>query len=196
MTINEFNREFSRLERHFRINDDDRPAILKDWFKAVSHYHVEALSHGVDQVIREATDTFWPALGKLTNAIRQRMSKFEQTRRDCPTCHGNTWIETMPWLSNGRLYEGFQRCPDCGVPPPTYTPPANRVELTATMYAQYLQGTYEHLEIPVARTHPVVKQALDAIRQVNSMKPIQRANIAQAFNNSATIPSREPGEDG
>lgn len=190
MTINEFNRELGRLETHFRLNDEDRPGIVRDWFKALAHYHVDALSRACDQVIQEATDTFWPALGRITGAIRSRMSKYEQTRRACPTCNGNTWIEVMPWKSNGLLYEGFQRCPDCGVPPPDYTAPPYRQELTATEYAQYLRGEFPHLPIMVAKTHPVVAEALNTIRSISPMKPIaQSVSVEGVF-------TREAGEEG
>lgn len=189
MTINEFNREFGRLETHFRM-DGERKDIIRDWFKALSHYHVDAFSSAIDKVIQEATDTFWPALGKITNAIRARISKYETTRRECHTCGGNTWIAVQPWKSNGILYEGFQRCPDCGVPPPPYTPPQFREELTATEYAQYLSGTFPHPEIHVARTHPVVAQALAALRPMPSMKPIAQAVVVE------DVFVSEPGEEG
>ena len=172
MTINEFHREFGRLEKHFRINEDDRSDLTRDWFKALSHYHVDALANAVDHVIQEATDTFWPALGRITSAIRSRMSKYEQSRRECATCGGNTWIPVQPWKSNALLYEGFQRCPDCGVPPPQYNPPPYREELNATEYAQYLRGEFPQPEIHIARTHPLVKQALNILRPAAPMKPI------------------------
>ena len=191
MNLPEFMREFSRLEHHFRLNDDDRNDIKKDWFKALSHHHVDVFSNAVDTVMREATDTFWPALGKITAVIRARMSKYEQTRRECPTCNGTTWITALPWISNGHLYEGMQRCPDCGVPPPAYTPPSNRQELTATEYAHYLQGDFPHPEIPIARSQSVVKQALDMIRTVKTMKP-----LAQDVSIEKALASREPGEEG
>lgn len=189
MTINEFNREFDRLEKHFRVNQDDRAQILKDWFKALSHYHVDAVSTAIDDVIQSATDTFWPALGKITGAIKSKLARYEQTRRACPKCNGNTWVEAMPWKSNGIVYEGFTRCSECGVPPPNYTPPPYREELTATEYAQYLHGTLPQPEIPIARTHPLVAQALRAIRPMGSQKPIaQDVNVAKVFS--------EPGEGG
>ncbi|NDE99636.1 MAG: hypothetical protein EB034_15375 [Verrucomicrobia bacterium] len=180
MTINEFHREFGRLQKHFRINEDDHDEIVRDWFKALSHYHVDVLSNAIDQVIQDATDTFWPALGKITNAIRSRMSKYEQARNECATCHGNTWILSAPFWSNGLLYDAnYVRCPDCGVPPPAYNEPPYRTPLTATEYAQYISGQLPQREIYIAKTHPVVAQALKAIRPMASMKPIAQEVSAQ-----------------
>lgn len=188
MTLNEFHREFGRLEKHFRLDDDNRKTVISDWFKALSHYHVDAFSTAIDDVLMDAIDTFWPALGKITSAIKSRAARYEMLKRECPTCGGTTWIEAQPWKSNGFIYEGFQRCPDCGTPPPNYTMPPYREPLTATEFAQWLGGTFRGPEIPIARSHPVVAQALKAIRPMETMKPIQSVDVAQAL--------REPGEDG
>ena len=189
MNVQEFDAAFARLEHHFRIDPDDRATIFKDWFAQLAHYHIDAVSNAVDEVIRDATDTFWPALGKITNAIKSKLTRYEHVRRECLTCHGNLWIEGMPWKSNGMVYTGYQRCPDCGVPPPNYTPPPYREPLTATEYAQWLAGTLPQPEMPVSRSHPIVKQALDIIRKQASMKPIaQSVNVEKAIS--------EPGELG
>lgn len=190
MTINEFHREFGRLEKHFRLEEDNRKQVTTDWFKALSHYHVDAFSTAVDEVIEQATDTFWPALGKITTAIRSRMSRHERTRQQCATCHGTMWIDVMPEFDGeGRLYERMARCPDCGVPAPSYTPNRSAMRpLTATEYAQYIAGELPQLRIECVKPSSVVKQALDAIRKTATMKPIQQVDMTTAV--------REPGEEG
>lgn len=190
MTINEFHREFGRLENHFRM-EGDKKEITREWFKALSHFHVDALSHAVDKVIQEAQDTFWPALGKITSAIRARIMRYEHTRNTCATCHGNTWIQAQPEKVFGMIYARHQRCPDCGVPPPDYNPNRYGCEpLTALEYQQHISGTFQNPEIYISKSNPLAAQALKAIKPIPAAKPIaQDVDVQDVF-------ISEPGEQG
>jgi hypothetical protein len=168
MTPQEFGVQFKRVENHFRMGADvDRDQVYKDWFKGLAHYHVDAVSTGIDGLIRDARDTFWPAFGLLSEAIRLRLAGMPKTTHKCATCHGSTWIEARPWKSNGRIYEGFQRCPDCGVPAPQHHVGDHREELTATEYAQWMRGEFQEPEMPVSRTK-------HAIGKSHGMTPFQK----------------------
>lgn len=186
MTINEFNVEFARLEAHFRINQDDRAIILKDWFRALSTFPIDALSAAVDEVIQHATDTFWPALGIVVERIRARVAtRSSNARVKCATCNDSSWIEAWPWWSNGHVYSGFQRCPDCGVPEPSYANHQYRTPLTANEYALWKSGQLQQPEVPVQRGHQSVKRSSDTWERFQ----------APAFE-TLKIRSREPGEEG
>jgi len=147
----EFDTQFNRLTNHFHLpNDADRDQVALDWLKAVEHYHVDALERGVTDLIRNATDRFWPPLGKLLEAIRGRMAGMEKTPGKCATCHGSTWIEAWPMKSrDGRVYEFMSRCPDCGVPAPTMN---NRhdhlMPLSQAEYQQFKAGEWNHPPMP------------------------------------------------
>lgn len=157
MNAADFDDQFNRLTAHFHMAADaNRATVSMDWYQAVQHYHVDALERGVTDVIRNATDRFWPPLGKLLEAIRGRMAGVEKTRNTCATCHGSTWIESRPWKSNHRIYEGFQRCPDCGVPAPVHHVGDHREELTATEYAQWMRREFVEPEMYVARSKHVI----------------------------------------
>lgn len=193
MNLNEFHREFGRLEKHFRLDDDNRKTVISDWFKNLAHYHVDAFSTAVDDVLTDATDTFWPALGKITGAIKARTARYDVLKRECATCGGTTWIDAQPMKSNGIVYTYFQRCPDCGTPPPSYAPNRFGSEpLTATEYAYWMQGTLQGPEMYISRTHPLVAQALKIIRPMAAMQPIQSVDVVKALAPEIS----EPGEEG
>ena len=119
MTTAEFDRQFARLASHFHLpQDETRDTLAVDWMKALQHYHADALEHAVTELTRTATDRFWPALGRVLELIRSRIGRYDKAPGKCATCHGSTWIEAQPWKSNGVIYEGLQRCPDCGIPAP------------------------------------------------------------------------------
>jgi len=146
----DFDTQFNRLTQHFHLpTDGTRETLAMDWFKAVEHYHVDALERAVTELTRTSQDRFWPALGKVLTLIQSRIDRYERTSGKCQTCHGSTWIESAPFKANGMIYEGVCiRCPDCGTPAPPYTPPAHRKGLTSSEYAQWAQGDHERDYMP------------------------------------------------
>lgn len=142
MTLPEFDTQFSRLAGHFHMpTDASRETLAVDWFKAVQHYHVDALDYAITELIRTSEERFWPALGKVLKLIQTRFDKYARTNGKCATCHGSTWIESAPFKSNGMIYENVVvRCPDCGIPAPQYSAPSNREPLTSREYAEWKIG--------------------------------------------------------
>lgn len=115
----EFDDQFNRLTAHFHLPpDESRETLALDWLKALEHHHIDAFEHAVTELTKTATDRYWPALGKINEIIAGRRSRYDRTPGKCATCHGSTWIEAQPWKSNGIIYDGNQRCPDCGIPAP------------------------------------------------------------------------------
>lgn len=172
MNAAEFERQFSRLTDHFMLPvDSSRDTIAVDWFAAVEHYHVDAMERGVTELIRTASDRFWPPLSKLLAAIRNRMAGMERTKDACLTCHGSTWIEAAPYKVHGRVYTGFQRCPDCGVPAPNYKPVGPRDPLTASEYQAWRAGTFQEPEMPLQKSNA---SALDVLRHIDQRRGVKR----------------------
>lgn len=172
MNLAEFDKEFSRLTDHFHMpSDSSRDTIAVDWFTALQHYHIDAMERGVTELIRTAPDRFWPPLSRLLGAIKSKLAGYDKTRDKCATCHGSTWIEAAPWKSNGWVYTGFQRCPDCGVPAPPYKPYGQREELTAAEYQAWKAGTFEEPPMPVSKSNSA---ALEALRHLDSKRGISR----------------------
>lgn len=146
MTPAEFSRQWKRLKAAFRLAADlDPKEAEREWFRALEHYHIDAVDIGVTKIIREAEDTFWPALGVLVQAIRDRIASIGKVKAPCATCYGSTWIDALPfWANGGLLYENvLQRCPDCGVPKPLVDE-SGRTPLTAVEYAQWRRGELPH----------------------------------------------------
>lgn len=147
MTPAEFSKQWKRLKAAFRLPADLEPKeVEREWFRALEHHHVDAVDIGITKIIREAESTFWPALGLLVQAIRDRIASIGKVKGPCPTCHGSTWIEALPfWANGGILYENVvERCPDCGVPKPQVYHEADRTPLTAVEYAQWKRGELPH----------------------------------------------------
>lgn len=140
MNSAEFDTQFNRLKSHFHAPSAvDEVGI--EWFQSLEHYHIDALDRGVTHLIRTSTDRFWPALGTLREAIQTRMAGLAFVHSKCLTCHGNGWIDTAPFFSNGLLYDNVVvRCPDCGKPAPEYQAPSSRRALTAVELAQWRSG--------------------------------------------------------
>lgn len=163
MTFHEWQPQWGRLA-HFRISADaDRDQLEVEWFAQLKHWHVDAVDAGITLLIGHAKDNFLPGLGLLKDHIQSRVGRYEKTRGTCATCNGTTWIEAMPWKSNGWIYSGFTRCPDCGVPAPTYTPYGRREELTATEYQQVLAGTFQEPAMPLSKPNRLAAEALQLI---------------------------------
>ena len=120
MNAFDFDAQFSRLTAHFHLPaDGSRETIAGDWFKALEHYHVDALEHAVTDIIRGAQDRFWPPLGKVREIIKGRISGIEKFGGTCHTCDGSTWVDAWPMRNeSGLVYTFMSRCPDCGVPVP------------------------------------------------------------------------------
>lgn len=142
MTPAEFDDQFNRLTAHFHLPADaSRETLALDWLRAVEHHHIDALDAAVTELIRTERDRFWPALGKVIGLIQARKSRYDQTPGRCQTCHGSTWIEAWPVVYDGRLYEMFARCPDCGVPaPPMKTPHPYARPATKEAYEAWKDG--------------------------------------------------------
>lgn len=142
MTAAEFDTQFNRLTGHFHLpTDGHRDTISFDWYQAVKHYHVDALERGVTDLTRTAQDRFWPPLGRLTSAIKNRLAGMDRHPGKCATCHGAGWIDSAPFMSNRMIYANvLQRCPDCGIPAPAYTEPSNRQPLAAQAYRDWMNG--------------------------------------------------------
>lgn len=141
MTSAEWDTQWKRLDQ-FRVGGDaDRADVSAEWFTQLRHFHVDAVEHGITQLIGTAHDTFLPALGLLKDFIRARIDRYERAAGKCATCHGSTWIDSAPFKSNGMIYENIVvRCPDCGIPAPQYTTSSNRQPLTSREYAEWRMG--------------------------------------------------------
>jgi hypothetical protein len=150
MTPAEFDVQFNRLTAHFHLPADaSRETLVLDWLKAVEHFHVEALERAVTELIRTEQDRFWPALGKLLALIHSRMGRYDRTHGRCQTCHGATWLEAWPVVWDGRLYEMFARCPDCGVPAPEMKKPHPGARAaTKEEYANWRSGEFARDTMP------------------------------------------------
>jgi hypothetical protein len=148
MTSVEFERQFTRLTGHFHLPaDDSRDTISVDWFKAVEHYHVEALDHAVTELIRTAQDRFWPPLGKILSTIQSRLGRYDRTFGKCNTCNGSSWIEAPSYKANGQVYAALRRCPDCGIPAPELE--QHRTEPLSTVEQhEYQAGRYMRSQMP------------------------------------------------
>lgn len=174
MNLAEFEKQFHRLTDHFHLPaDSSRDTIVDDWFAAVQHYHVEAFDHAVTELTRTATDRFWPALGKVLEVIKGRIGRYDRAPGACATCHGTTWIPAEPWKSNGLIYEGLRRCPDCGVPAPTDMdrPLTHRPtdlelhEYRAGRYGRDLMPEWAKAKHPDQPGNADIKAAMDELRK-------------------------------
>lgn len=161
MNAAEFDDQFNRVTAHFHLpTDASRETVAMEWFRAVEHYHVDALDHAVTQIIRQATDRFWPPLGKLLEIIRGRIAGMDKTRDKCATCHGSTWIDAWPYQLNGLVYTGVMRCPDCGVPAPVEMKANSyRKPLTKAEYHAWREGMFGRDAMPdgLKAKHPTRK---------------------------------------
>lgn len=140
MNAAEFDQQFNRLTAHFHLPvDASRDAIALDWFRAVEQWPLEALEKAVTHMIYTETERYWPALGKLLEAIRIKSAGTPRNDGQCPTCGGGGWLETHPFLSNGMVYANtLIRC-SCK-PAPNVEPSRGRRPLTATEYRAYSTG--------------------------------------------------------
>jgi hypothetical protein len=150
MTSTEWETQWKRLDPYRVPADVKRADVSAEWFAQLRHYHVDAVDHGITQLIGSVKDTFLPGLGLLRELIQARIGKYDRQPGTCDRCHGSKWVDAWPWWSNGMVYTGMERCPDCGVPPPQYKPPENRRPLTKAEYIAWQAGTLEQLPMPVS----------------------------------------------
>jgi hypothetical protein len=146
----EFDEQFARLKNHFYPKADaNMDQVSLEWFKALGHYHVDALERGITDLIRTSTERFWPQIATLHSLIRARIGAYEKQPGKCATCHGSTWVEAWPVIWCGNLYEQLQRCPDCGVPAPEVkkTLPGSR-PATKQEYDDWREGTFARDTMP------------------------------------------------
>lgn len=171
MTAAEWSQQWKRLDQ-FRVSAEaDRKEVEAEWFAQLRHHHVEAVEHGITQLIGAAKDTFLPGLGLLKDFIQQRFDKYQRTDGKCQTCHGSTWIESAPFKSNGMIYRADIRCPDCGVPQPNYSTPSNRQALTHREFAEFRLNDHDRQYMPIEQrakhpntVNPEMKAAAERLR--------------------------------
>ena len=157
MTTHEWSAQWRRLMNQFRLSADVKPADLSsEWFSQLKHYHVDAVEAGITLLLRDARDTFFPALGLLLEKISTRLKSMNRTKAKCETCGGNTWIDSWPYWSNGHVYTCVIRCPDCGVPAPQVKTDGHQQPLTAAEYQSWKAGTLQQPDIYVARNKHAV----------------------------------------
>lgn len=152
MTLIEWKAQWKRLDQ-FRVNGDaSREQVSAEWFAQLKHLHVDAVDHGITQLIGNAKDTFLPGLGLLKDFIQTRFDKYQRTDGKCATCHGSTWIESAPFKSNGMIYSSVCiRCPDCGIPAPSYSEPNQRKGLTSREFAEWRMNDHPRQYMPEAQ---------------------------------------------
>lgn len=169
MTSHEWTHQWARLGNQFKASvGADLDALSAEWFAQLKHYHVDAIDAGITALIGQATDTFWPALGKLKAAIQSRLDKYDQTKAKCETCNGSTWVEAWPWWNDGRVYTGFERCPNCARPAPSYKEPYGRTRLTKEEVERWRLGQLEQRPVPLQKGDADVLQALQSLRRLPS----------------------------
>lgn len=149
MTSAEWKNQWKRL-RQFRVNPDVTPDdVSAEWFQQLQHYHVDAVERGITELIGHQKDTFLPGVGALKELITNRINKYDHHHGGCETCHGSIWIEAWPVMFDGRLYEMFARCPDCGVPAPEMKKPhPSSRPATKTEYEEWKAGRYARDTMP------------------------------------------------
>lgn len=153
MTLPEFTTQFERILRQFRpAADADTSALMSEWFDAFRHLHLDAFEVATTRLIREATDTYWPAIGTMREIVQSRMDRYERTSGTCETCHGSTWIEGWPVWSNGRVYRTTSRCPSCGVPVPQMLEQKHARRLTKIEVLSWEAGQLTEAPLPAWAT--------------------------------------------
>jgi hypothetical protein len=173
MTPQEWKAEWKRLDQ-FRVSAEaERSEIEAEWFSQLRHHHIDAVSHGITQLIGHAKDTFLPGLGLLKDFIQQRIDRYERTPGKCHRCHGATWIEAPATKSNGIIYERLTRCPACGIPAPQMSERHREEPLTDLERHEYRAGRYGRDLMPPGLDakhpdkpgNPEIKAAMEALRK-------------------------------
>lgn len=111
--------------------------VFQEWFAGLKSFPNDDVTSGIDRLIRERTDRFWPSIGELRGAILGATAGREK-RAKCDTCQDSGWVEARPYKANaGHIYEGVTRCPGCAVPMPRDTAGAYQTPLTDRDYAEW-----------------------------------------------------------
>ena len=136
MSAAEFDTQFNRLTAHFHLpTDASRETVAVDWYRAVQHYHVDALERGVTRLIVQAEDRFWPALGALLEAVRWHLAGVPKTHIEA------AWVEAQPFKSNRMIYGNVcVRNPESGIPAPLYQESTHREGLTHQEMSAWRSG--------------------------------------------------------
>lgn len=149
MTAAEWDRQWRRLEQYRVSGDAEREQVSAEWFVQLRHWHIDAVEHGITQLIGSTKDTFLPGLGLLKDFIQSRIGKYDRSHGKCATCNGSTWIDLPPFKSNGFVYAStVTRCPDCGVPAPKMDERSRREPLTDLQAHEYAAGRYGREQMP------------------------------------------------
>lgn len=149
MVAAEWTKQWKRLDQFTLPSDANRAKVGLEWFTQLKHFHIDAIDRGITEVIGQSKDNFMPGLGVLKELIQSRIDKYERVRGKCNTCHGSTWIEAWPVMWDGKLYEMFSRCPDCGVPAPEMKKPhPNARPATKIEYEEWKAGRYARDTMP------------------------------------------------
>lgn len=148
MTYAEWEVQWRRLDQ-FRVGGDaDRSEVSAEWFAQLKHWHVDAVDHGITQLIGSAKDTFLPGLGLLKDYIQARIDRYDRTGK-CDVCGGSGWVDGVPFLSNGLVYaNAVTRCTACGIPAPKVESSARREPLTDLQRHEYDAGRYGREQMP------------------------------------------------
>lgn len=150
MTSGEWHEQWHRLD-HFRISAEaDRNDLELEWFAQLKHFHVDAVEHGITQLIGTATDNFLPGLGLLREYIHARLGRYDKVPGKCATCHGSGWKEAAPFKSNNLIYANtVERCLDCGIPEPKLEGVNRRREsITEVQRHEYQAGRFGRDQMP------------------------------------------------
>jgi hypothetical protein len=149
MSPAEFAEQFERLTAHFHLpTDGTRDTLAVDWLKALQHYHVDAFEHAVTQLTQTSTDRFWPALGRVLEVIKTRISRYDKFNGKCEGCGGSGWVEAPPFESNGLIYGNtVQRCLKCGIPEPQIESHRRR-SITSVQAHEYQAGRFGRDQMP------------------------------------------------
>lgn len=113
--------------------------MVAEWTRMLGHHDAAHIIAGVDWVIQHRTDRWWPTVGEVLAAIRAAAGPKPEVSYRCHSCQGTGWVEAVPFRSMGQLYEGMRRCPECGIPEPSYSvPKGSRVPMSSTEHRDWL----------------------------------------------------------
>lgn len=149
MTLHEWHTQWARLN-HFRTAGDvDRESLEAEWFAQVKHFHVEAVEHGITQLIGHAKENFLPGLGLLKDFIQARIGRYDRAPGKCNDCGGSGWIDATPFQSNGLIYANtLTRCTSCGIPAPKIQEHRHRRVISDLQAHEYQAGRFARDTMP------------------------------------------------
>lgn len=168
MTFIEWEGQWARLNQFHTRGDVDRDTLSAEWFAQLKHYHVDAVDHGITQLIGGARDNFLPGLGLLKDHIKTRLARYDRTPGKCGECGGSGWVDAPPFKSNGLVYANVvTRCLVCGIPAPQIEANPRREPLTELQAHEYRARRYGRQQMPegLEDKHPE-KAGLPELRQM------------------------------